>query len=114
MKNFVQEGDSLEVTAPYALTSGQGCLVGFLFGIATMDAAISTPINIQRRGVFSGIPKLSTDVIAAGASVYWDDTNRRLTVTAAGNVFVGWSHVAAGNGVTTTTLVLANVSKVVG
>ena len=33
MKNFVQDGGVLTVTAPYALTSGQGCQVGTaLFG----------------------------------------------------------------------------------
>ena len=39
MKNFIQPGDSLTVSAPYAVTSGQGVLVGALFGIAAYDAA---------------------------------------------------------------------------
>ena len=41
MKNFIQPGDSLTVSAPYAVTSGQGVLIGALFGIAAYDAAIS-------------------------------------------------------------------------
>lgn len=37
MKNFVMEGKTLTLTAPYALTSGQGLLVGSLFGVASGD-----------------------------------------------------------------------------
>ena len=29
MKNYVQEGENLTVAAPYAVTTGDGCLVGF-------------------------------------------------------------------------------------
>jgi predicted RecA/RadA family phage recombinase len=47
MKNFIQPGDSLTVSAPYAVTSGQGVLVGALFGIAAYDAASSTTVEIQ-------------------------------------------------------------------
>jgi predicted RecA/RadA family phage recombinase len=34
MKNYVQEGDVLTLTAPYAVASGAGLQVGSIFGFA--------------------------------------------------------------------------------
>ena len=94
MKNFIQPGDSLTVSAPYAVTSGQGVLVGALFGIAAYDAASSTTVEIQTEGVFD-ITKEPSLAITAGARVYWDNTNRRITTTATGNYQVGIATLAA-------------------
>jgi predicted RecA/RadA family phage recombinase len=94
MKNFIQPGDSLTVSAPYAVTSGQGVLVGALFGIAAYDAASSATVEIQTEGVFD-ITKEPSLAITAGARVYWDNTNRRITTTAAGNYQVGIATLAA-------------------
>ncbi|MFZ4410764.1 MAG: DUF2190 family protein [Paracraurococcus sp.] len=94
MKTFVQRGESLAVTAPYAVTSGQGVLVGALFGIAAFDAAISTSVEMQTAGVFD-ITKEPALAITAGARVFWDNTNRRITTTATGNFQVGIATQAA-------------------
>ena len=102
MKNFVQCGDIVTVTAPYALTSGQGCQVGTaLFGVATNDAANgATTAELKTTGVFD-ITALGTDTGAAGARMYWDNTNKRLTTTSTSNLFVGVLTAAKGNGDTT-------------
>ena len=94
MKNFVQPGNSINVTAPYAVSSGQGVLVGGLFGIAAIDAAISTTLEIQTEGVFD-LTKEPALAIAAGVRVFWDNTNRRITATATGNFQVGIATQAA-------------------
>ena len=94
MKNFIQPGESLTVSAPYAVTSGQGVLVGALFGIAAYDAASSATVEIQTEGVFD-ITKEPSLAITAGARVYWDNTNRRITTTATGNYQVGIATLAA-------------------
>jgi predicted RecA/RadA family phage recombinase len=94
MKNFIQPGDSLTVSAPYAVTSGQGVLFGALFGIAAYDAASSATVEIQTEGVFD-ITKEPSLAITAGARVYWDNTNRRITTTATGNYQVGIATLAA-------------------
>lgn len=88
MRNFVQSGDVVSVAAPYAVFSGQGVLVGALFGIAATDAANGAAVEIKRQGVFD-VTALATDVGAQGGKIYWDNTARRLTVTAAGNTLVG-------------------------
>ena len=100
MKNFIQAGETITVTAPYAVNSGDGVLVSALFGIASNAAAISTDVEIKNEGVFD-ITALSTDVIAQGAKVYWDNTNRRITTASAGNTLVGAVTAAKANGATT-------------
>lgn len=100
MKNFVQDGAVITAVAPYALTSGQMALVGQLLGVAVKDAAISADVELQTVGVFE-VTALSTDVGAIGALIYWDNTNRRLTVTATSNELVGCLLRAKLNGETT-------------
>ena len=34
MKNYVQPGNTITLTAPYAVVSGDGLLVGSIFGVA--------------------------------------------------------------------------------
>jgi predicted RecA/RadA family phage recombinase len=98
MRNFIQTGDVITVPAPYAVSSGQGVLVGALFGIATCDAASGAAVEIKRQGVFD-VAALSTDTGAIGVKVYWDNTNRRITVTAGSNTLVGALTDAKTNGV---------------
>ena len=45
MKNSVQPGNTMTLTAPYAVTSGDGLLVGSIFGIASGDAALNDPVR---------------------------------------------------------------------
>lgn len=88
MKNFVQDGETITVVAPYALASGDGCLVGSLFGVATAAAANGATVEISTEGVFD-LTTLGTDTPAQGAKAYWDNTAKRLTTTATSNVLVG-------------------------
>lgn len=99
MKNYVQEGDCITVAAPYALTSGQGALVGSIFGIAAGDAASGADVQLKTEGVFD-VTALGTDVITAGAKLYWDNTNKRLTTTSASNTLVGAATAAKASGPT--------------
>ncbi len=110
MKNYVQEGDVITLTAPYAVSSGGGALVGTLFGVAVADIANGVQGQFQREGVFD-ITALTTDVIAQGAKVYWDNTNKRITGTAASNTLVGAALVAKANGDTTCRVLLDGVVR---
>lgn len=106
MKNYVQEGKTLAFTTPTGgVTSGQAILVGVLLAIAVADYAETVVGQYAVRGVFS-IVKVTTDVIAEGVALYWDDTAKKLTVTASGNTKVGYATAAAGNGATTVNILL--------
>lgn len=73
MKNYVQKGDNITVTATATATSGNGVLIGSLFGIAAGDAAIGEDLDLVTVGVFD-MAKVSTDVLAVGDLVYWDES----------------------------------------
>jgi predicted RecA/RadA family phage recombinase len=110
MKNKVQKGGAITVIAPYAVTSGQGVLVGALFGVASCDAANGAQVEIERAGVFD-ITALTTDTGAQGVKMYWDNTNRRLTTTATNNTLVGALTVAKTASDTTARVLLDGVIR---
>lgn len=100
MKNYVQPGDVITVTAPYAVNSGDGVLVGALFGVACGAAASGAEVEIRTYGVFD-LAALSTDTATQGTKLYWDNANKRLTVTATSNTLVGAALRAKASGDTT-------------
>lgn len=97
MKNFVAEGKTLTLTAPYALTSGQGVLVGSIFGVATGDAAISTEVEAITEGVFT-LTKATGAAWTVGALIYWDNAARNCTTTVGTNKLIGTAIAAAASG----------------
>ena len=48
MRNYIQPGDSLAVAVPYAsgVASGDGLLVGALFGVAAVDGAQNATVRV--------------------------------------------------------------------
>lgn len=96
-KNYVSDGRYVTVTAVAAVSSGDGVLIGNLFGVAQKDAAIGEDFVIDTKGIYD-LPCLSTDDISVGEALYWDDGNSRLTVTATANYFVGVGADASGSG----------------
>lgn len=99
MKNFVQNGDNLTLTAPVALASGAAALIGSIFGVASADAANGAPVVLVTRGVFT-LPKATGEAWTEGVKLYWDNTNRRLTTTSAGNTLVAVATAAAASAAT--------------
>lgn len=96
MRNYVQPGESITVTATAATNSGDGVKISNLFGIASGDAAIGEKLVLTTRGVFD-LPKPSTNTFDIGALAYWDDTAKLVTSTASGNTRIGLAVTAAGN-----------------
>lgn len=105
MKNYIQAGDNLTVTATAAVTGGDGVLVGAIFGVAQGDAEAGEDVVVVRRGVFE-FSKVSTEVWTAGAKVYWDAVAATLTTTETDNVLVGAAVLAAANPSATGTVLL--------
>ena len=110
MKNYINSGKSITVIAPTGgVSSGDGVLIGSLFGVAAFDAAESEDVEIQTTGVMV-LPKLPTDVVAVGDLLHWDATNNRLTKTATSNKLIGVAIASAGNGATTTVIRLNGIA----
>lgn len=88
MKNFVQPGETLTVTAPAGgAASGDPVLIGALFGVAAFSAAEGRQLEIVTEGVFD-LPKEAGQAFAIGDKLYFDDTTKLLTSTATGNPWV--------------------------
>jgi predicted RecA/RadA family phage recombinase len=92
MKNFVQNGHYVEVALPYARKSGEGVLVGSLFGVCVVDGAQGDSINIHTDGVYdlTAATGAGTDA-TVGAIAYWDNASgaRRVTSVATSNTRIG-------------------------
>lgn len=99
MRNFVQPGEVISVAAPYALTSGQGALVGSLFGVAVADAANGTPVELRCDGVFD-LTKATGQAWTVGVALFWDNAARNVTTTLTGNTRIGVATAAAASGAT--------------
>lgn len=98
MKNLVQIGKTLSLTAPRALSSGDGLLVGSIFGVALTDAENGASVEAALEGVYD----LDKAAVAPteGALAYWDDTNHVVTNTdnSGANPLIGVFTEAAASG----------------
>lgn len=92
MRNFVQPGDMLDLIAPSGgVTAGVGVLIGDLFVVASTTAAAGAEFVGARSGVFdlAAATHASTQAIAVGGPVFWDDTAKTVTATGGGNRLIG-------------------------
>lgn len=88
MKNFIKDGVNITLTAPYARTSGQGMLVGAMFGVCTGDVANGAVVEAVTWGVFD-LTKAAGQAWTQGQALYWDDAAKNVTNVAAGNTKIG-------------------------
>lgn len=93
MKNFIQEGEVLTLVAPYDVESGDGLLVGALFGVATGKALNGAEVEAALCGVYS--LKKASGAVTQGAKAYWDNTAKNITATVGSNTHVGFFAKAA-------------------
>lgn len=96
MKTYIQPGHAVTLAAPAAVLSGDGLLVGSLFGIATHDAASGAEVETQLTGVVD-MAKAASQAWTVGAKVYWDNTAKVATTTATNNTMIGVALLAVGN-----------------
>lgn len=97
MKTYIQSSHTLTVTAPAGgVVSGQGVLIGTLFGIAQYDAVEGAEVEILTEGVVE-VPKTSALQIDVGDRLFWDATNKVVNNTATAQVCVGVAVSAAAN-----------------
>lgn len=80
MTNQIHSGRILTLTAPYAVASGGGALVGSIFGVAAYAVANGAIGEFVTEGAFT-LPKTSALAIAVGDLLYWDDTAKVVNKT---------------------------------
>lgn len=104
--NFVQDGDALTFTSPYAVASGGGFKVGLVFAVAMTAAASGGQVEGRRRGVWNITKATGEAWTAFTTPLYWDDTNKRVTSTAGSNLKIGLPGANAASGDTSGRVVL--------
>ncbi len=104
MRNYVQPGEVLTLTAPSGgVVSGTAYKIGDIVVIATVTAGVGVPFAaFVGRGVIS-YTKPGSQAWAEGVKVYWDDSAKKFTTTAGGNTLAGIAAEAVGAGAGETT-----------
>lgn len=105
MKNFIAVGNTIDVPIfsvgiDTPVVSGNGYLIGALFGVAQISAPGVAPgstevFPLKVTGVFD-LPKQASQAWSVGARVYWDAVGQRATTTATGNTLIGVAVAATG------------------
>ena len=96
MKNYIQTGDNLTLPAPYDVDSGDGALIGSIFGVAAGDALSGADADLVTRGVFE-LPKTSALAISIGDQLWWHDDTKVVNKTSASGTLIGVAVSAAVN-----------------
>lgn len=104
MKNYVQRGDTLSLTAPATLLSGDVVVVGAFIGIAAHDAASGDNVETSLNGVFT-LAKAAV-AISQGDTLYWVAGSSHVSKTASGNTLIGKATQAAASGDATITVLI--------
>ena len=107
-RNFVQPGNTITLTAPSAVASGEGLAVGQFFGIAVTDAEAGAQVEAALTGVFE-LPKAAV-AVSQGDALYWDAGASNLTTTATGNTLIGAATETAATGAATARVRLNGVA----
>ncbi len=68
-RTFIQPGDTVSLTAPGNVVSGQMVLIGLLFGVVEGDAAQDAKMEVGMTGV-RDLPKVNGEEFAEGDPVY--------------------------------------------
>lgn len=95
MKNYVSDGETLDITAADAVASGGGVLAGTIFGVATGDITAGAQGVIGLCGVYD-LPKAASQAWTIGAKVYWDNAAKVCTTVATSNTLIGIACLTVG------------------
>ena len=97
MNNYKSTGEMITVTAPYALSSGDGCKVGSLFGVSAGDyLEAATDAELKTTGVFELVKDAGT-AWSQGDKIYWDDSAKECDTDSAAGMLIGVAAEGAGS-----------------
>lgn len=103
MKNYVESGEVLTLTAPSGgVVSGVAYKIGSLIVVATVTVAQTLPFAAIVTGVIS-YTKPGSQAWTEGVKVYWDNSAKKFTTTSGGNTLAGVAAEAVGSGAGETT-----------
>ena len=101
-KNYLQEGDTVTLPAPYQRNSGQGARIGALFGVAANDVLNGAQGEFHTEGVWTLNKSTGAGTaLVVGGKAYWDDTAKAVTGVVGSNLFIGHALTTAADGAAT-------------
>lgn len=109
LTTYRQMGDCLDYTPGSNVSAGDIVVTGDLVGQVVADTLANQLGALRVEGVIN-VPKLTTDVVVFGSTLYWDAGNSRATLTASTHKKIGKAVEAAGNGVTNVDVKLMSLS----
>ena len=95
-RNFIGEGEAVDLPAPYDVTSGSGALVGTLFGVALNTYKSGDMGVFGTEGIWD-LKKTSAQAWTVGQAIYWDNTAKEATNVVGTNTLIGKAVLAAVN-----------------
>jgi predicted RecA/RadA family phage recombinase len=101
MKNYVQDGDYIEITAAATIVSGEIVQVGDLHGVAVTDIANGAKGNLATEGVFrlDKATGAAGDACTLGGNVYFK--SKKASGDSSGTKKIGYALEAANQAATT-------------
>jgi len=88
MRNFIQKGDTFQITAPAAVTGGVGFLLGTAaFVVPIQTAASGALVEVIAEGVIDYAK--AAVAINLGDLAYWDNTAKNVTNVVSSNTKIG-------------------------
>ena len=80
----------MTLTAPYARSSGEGALVGALFGVAVADVANGEEGVFCTEGIFTLTKATGNGTGGSqGAKAYWVAASKSVSAASSGNTLIG-------------------------
>lgn len=114
-KNPIQSGEVLDFTAPMGgVVSGQIVKIGRALVVAQSTAAAGEKFAGVPEGVCRDVPKATGHAFTEGQRVYWDDSAKKITTVAAGNLFAGFAMLDASSGDTVCEFMLCACCGILG
>jgi predicted RecA/RadA family phage recombinase len=107
--NYVQEGETLTLTAPYTVASGDGALIGSIFGVALADITSGDDGEFATCGVWD-LLCVTGDAFVVGAKVYWDNGAKKCDSSSSTTSLIGVAVQAKSGGTTTVRVRLDGVA----
>ena len=96
-KNYLGKGDSINIIAPFNVTSGQLLKVGSMVGIVGADAVTGAQVALHMEGEWS-VPKVSAQAWAVGDLIFFDnDLKNCANTNVSGSVKIGVCTEIAAN-----------------
>ena len=110
MKNWIQDGDKLDYTAPSNVVSGQLVQIGNLHGVAVADIASGEVGAVKLEGVYSllKLTGASADACTLGGPVYFSSGSVSGSDSSGTRKLVGHSIEVAAQAITTVKVRLLN------